>query len=180
MPTHQGTSEPGKRDEFASQPDSEGYVLGQVKGFPWWIRARVELVDGVNRITSLHLQRGAEDVHHAVITADVLRRLPLRTITAGAAGPTQNWRADADDADWVSSRETAEKVAAARRRDSRARLTDAHYQAVATIYAEEMARSGKGRLAVAEHFGVGLAMASKYVKEARRRELLPPFEGGST
>ena len=142
--------------------------------WPWDVRVKVHLVDGVPQITSLHIDQRqrtrftrAASPDEAVITHDWLRRLPLRHMARIAATG-----GDLDAVTALAYEELGEWPS------GKPRPGD-HYRQVATSYREAAAAGSPPLQAVMKRWGVSRAGASKWVRIARDRKLLgePPRPG---
>ncbi|MGD0285113.1 MAG: hypothetical protein ABSC31_01840 [Acidimicrobiales bacterium] len=148
--------------------DPEGFVNVGVFDLPWRIYVRVAEVGGVPQIVALRIEAGVlgvtEDREHLVyegdddptITADVLRRLPLRQLRAVAVREAYQ-----PESDWLEPFRIERVPGQA--------WPDEHYQEVAEVYRSS---AGKPLLAIAERWKVSRPTASKWVAEARRRKFL--------
>src|SRR5437899_1304080 len=65
--------------------DDDPWMQIEQEAVPWDVDVIVEKVDGVIEITALRLQQKTGATHSAVVTAEQLRRLPLRQIKRQAA-----------------------------------------------------------------------------------------------
>jgi hypothetical protein len=156
----------------------DGWAAMRVGSLPWDVFVKLTYVDGAPQITSLCLEpRGtkpwtAKDgtqmstmpPQDAVVTVERLRKLPLRLMAQLAA---EVFGGDASD-------ESLQAVFDAHRVEwpqGRQRPPE-HYEAVARVYEASLNAGRPPVKAVAEHWVVGRAMASRYVKEARVRGLL--------
>jgi hypothetical protein len=147
--------------------DREGFVNVGFRDLPWGIYVRVAEVGGVPQLVSLRIEAGvtvSEDREHLVyegnddptITADLLRRLPLRQLRDAAVREAYN-----PGSDWLEPFKV-------KRVPGQAWL-DEHYQEVANVYLSAGAAPLK---TIAERWGVSRQAASKWVAEARRRKYL--------
>jgi hypothetical protein len=149
----------------------DGYVGVPFRDKPWEISVKVAEVGGVPQIVALRIEAivwgVSEDKEHVeyfyggsggdpTITADVLRRLPLRHLREVAVRQVYQ-----PDSDWLEPFKVQRVPGQA--------WPDEHYQEVAKVYTSAGAAPLK---AISERWGVSRPTASKWVAEARRRKFL--------
>ena len=119
--------------------------------------------DGRVHVVAMHLE--------GLVSAEVLRSIPVGRIEALANAllhphaAEQGWRADARLPDEVLD-------------ESAWRRSDEFYVAVAEIYRHLVAVSARPVAELAEANGVPRSTGHRWVKEARRRGMLPPGRPG--
>ena len=122
---------------------------------PWTARLTLETVAGAPRIVGLTLMRRPEATpDQAVITATDLRRLPLGLFERAAAAILSDGVEDV-------------RTEISRHRAAGEAWGDEHYQEVAEVYRQAVAARRPPLAAIGTRWGVGRAMAAKYVKRAR-------------
>ncbi|MDQ6617395.1 MAG: hypothetical protein M3083_22270 [Actinomycetota bacterium] len=146
----------------------EGWWTVWLDDQPWRIDVCVERVDGVPQLTGLRLARepepggGIAEPADAVITAERLRKLPLRALRADALAYL----------DGQTDRVGQELFKRFDERPPGGAWPDDHYREVAAEYLRAVQRGLAPLVAIGERWHVGRAMASKYVKRARELKYL--------
>lgn len=154
-----------------------------VDPLPGWetfaVDLRADLVNGEPRITGIRLEpREGTPKRDAVLTANRLRTFPVTALAAAA----YHWShlSPATIADLVDAlTASGEALAAQPRRKGRGPITTA--ADVAQVYARARLQGEAPRAAVCAQLGISSRTADRYISEARRRGLLPPYdnrEGG--
>jgi hypothetical protein len=153
----------------------KGWATMAFETLPWDISVKLTEVDGIPQITSLRLEPRTLDVNipaaDAVVTSDRVRRLPLQQLGRLGAEVLRG-KASAESLDAIF---TAESVQRPQIREH----PPEHYEEVARVYLAALEAKVRPTGAVAERWGVGRSMASRYVATARERGLLddPPGPG---
>ncbi|HET7490228.1 MAG TPA: hypothetical protein VFJ85_20050 [Acidimicrobiales bacterium] len=145
--------------------DDGWYAWADAAGLPASVRVRVgETDDGRLHVTALHVE--------GTVSAEVLRGIPVGRIEA-AANAQLHHRSPG-----VPSRQPRARIRASLRSNAVQGYPDAFYEAVATTYRHLAATSSRPVVALAEANDVPVTTAQRWVKEARRRELLAPGRPG--
>lgn len=152
-------------DAFATR-DADGYVLeDDASTVPWEI-ASPETMPPPDELTSTVVRSIAVATQVARARASLIDLQNIvNAMSAWAAGVDEESR---------PAHEPTNIITEARRRRPREHAAE-HYREVAAVYG---GASTRPRQAVAEHFDVRPATASDYIREARRREFLPPTTRG--
>lgn len=134
----------------------------------WGVSVRVETVDGRPEITGLRIEQASDRV--AVVTADRLRRLPLRMLREVASVISEGARSTDGraSADAVSDAYLGTRI----ERAPGEPWPRAHYEFIAQAYRHAVQRGLPPLLEIQRMWGVSRAMASKYVAKARELGLL--------
>ena len=169
--------------EILSMDALEGGWVQLVDPLPGWeaftVDLRADLVNGEPRVTGLRIEpRQGVSKRDAVLTANRLRTFPVAALAASAyhwAHLTPRTLPDLVDA----LTNSAGAMAAQPRRKGHGPVTSA--EDVARVYARARLHGQAPRAAVCAHLGISSRTADRYISEARRRGLLPPYdnrEGG--
>jgi hypothetical protein len=160
---------------FSVKKAKKGWATIAFETLPWDISVKLTEVDGIPQITSLRLEPRTLDGNipaaEAVVTSDRVRRLPLQQLGRLGAEILRD-KAPAESFDAII---TAENVQRSQIREH----PPEHYEEVARVYLAALEAKVPPTGAVAERWGVGRSMASRYVATARERSLLgdPPRPG---
>lgn len=140
---------------------------------PWRTLVQVASVDGRPCIVGLQLHAPEGEllegtaVRDLVVTAEALRRLPLRELRdAALAGQHRELNAV------VRALEAPEKPPGQRSWD------DSHYERVAEVYRAADGVGRPPRQVIADRWHVGLPTVSRWLREARRRGHLAEYRRG--
>lgn len=126
----------------------------------------VAIVDGLPACVALTKHRDGPP-----LSGEVLRRLPVGRIVREIATRVAQ-EADGQP-DRLRTRSEARHIGKSMYRPQRGhRLTDAHLQAVASVYSDAYHQGQRPTKAVAEHFTVARSTAGRWVVEARKRGFL--------
>ena len=133
--------------------DDDGWMWIEQSAIPWDVDVIAEKVDGVIEITALRLlpKKGAKQ--SAVVTAEQLRRLPLRQIKRQAAHIVSG--------DGMAG---LEPMVYAKRGQ---RLADEHYRDVALYYEHYLESKTSPRQGIAGFYGVPIGTAGRWIERAR-------------
>ena len=150
--------------EFSLRAD--GWIDYEDDDWPWTITLLAGVVDGAPRLLGLQLipRRDRTD-SELVVTAQALRRLPLRRLTRGAIE--------------MKRLDFGQAVSEALRSESR---DPDHFGNVARVYrqARESGREGGPRAAIAQLWGVSEKTVDRWIREARQRGDLEPWKSTHT
>lgn len=150
----------------------------EVEGLPGWeafgVHVRPALVSGEPRVVGLRLVPRTDDaghvadLHGAVVTSNRLRSLPVSALAADALRVA---RLDFSD---LGAR--LAEVAGAAEQEQRPRRATTTPERVAEVYRLAREAGQPPRATVCEVLHISSRTADRYISEARRRGLLPPYD----
>jgi hypothetical protein len=151
---------------------ADGWV-SLVDPLPGWeaftVDLRADLVNGEPRLTGLRLEpRKGARATDAVLTVNRLRTFPAGAFAASVYHLTHLTPVTLPEA-VEALQDTAEALARHGRRTTSA-------EQVAHLYSAARKRGEAPRAAVCEALGISSRTADRYIGEARRRGLLPPYD----